>query len=282
MRSRIFRGSTTHVRIEPSRHEFRYRLRWLGIDLDELEALDRRMLGFRYDRRALVSIRDRDYGGPGEGTMRDRIVALLQERGIDAGGLRITVMTMPRILGYVFNPVNFYVCRDDGGTVRAMLAEVRNTFGEMHHYAATSDESSKPGDVCRFRFDKRFYVSPFIEVDGTYHVRLRCTDDEFSASIGLEQEGRTMFTATMDGAGRVPGAWSAIRLFLAMPWAVVSVMTKIQWHAILLRFRRGVRTIVKPDPDAPDTVPAAKSSIWYWIRHRFVRYASKPTSKKAP
>ncbi len=276
MRSRVFRGSTTHVRIEPARHAFTYRIRWLGIELDELEALDRRMIGFGYDRRRPVTIRDRDYGGPGAGTLRDRILALLRTHDVDADSLRITLMTMPRIMGYVFNPVNFYVCRGHDGAVEALLAEVRNTFGEMHHYVGTPVGDTRPGAPCRFRFEKKFYVSPFIEVRGTYDVRLCCTDDEFSASISLEQEGRTMFTATMEGSGFEPGVGSSCLLFLAMPWSVMSIMTKIQWHALILRFGRGVRTIVKPPPKARGTVPSSTSSIWYWIRNRFVRYASRP------
>ncbi len=285
MRSRVFRGSTTHVRIEPARHAFTYRLRWLGIDLDEPQDLDRRMIGFGYDRRRPVSVRDRDYGGPGPGTMRDRVHALLRAGGVDPDPLRITLMTMPRIMGYVFNPVNFYVARDARGAVRALLAEVRNTFGEMHHYVGVPEEDPHPDRPCSFRFEKTFYVSPFIEVQGTYLVRIRCTDDEFSASISLEQEGRTMFTATMDGTGCEPRAGSACLLFLAMPWSVVSVMTKIQWHALRLRFGRGLRTVVKPRPEGPGTVPASTSSVWYWIRDRFVRYASRPpkeSRKSAP
>ena len=40
----------------------------------------------------------------------------------------------PRMLGYVFNPVSFWVCHDRAGAVRAVLCEVCNTFGEQHNY----------------------------------------------------------------------------------------------------------------------------------------------------
>ena len=282
MRSLIFHGRTIHQRFLPVRHGFKYRIYWLGIDLDELEQLDRSVRGFGYNRWSLSSLRDEDYGGPGEGSLRDRVLARLEEHGIDGSSFQILLMTIPRLLGYVFNPVNFYVCRDEEGRIRALLAEVRNTYGEMHHYAACPEPEEGPGGCSEFHFQKRFHVSPFLEEDGAYLVHISCESDVFSATITLEQGGRKMFTASMDGTGVPLATRSLLATMVKMPVAASSIMLRIQWQAIILRFRRGVRPHAKPRPSDPATLKATRSSIWYWIRGRFVRYASKPRKGSSP
>lgn len=277
MNSRIYRGRTIHERLQPVHHGFRYRIHWLGIDLAELDQLDRRVRGFGVDRWSLVGIKTADHGGPGGGGIRERVLSILDSRGIDATDMRIMLMTIPRILGYVFNPVNFYLCMDREGRVQALLAEVRNTFGEIHHYAAAGVQVGEPGDASMFEFTKRFYVSPFLDVDGTYFVRIKCTGDSFAASIILEQDGARVFTASMDGQGQPLSSRSLLWTLARMPLAAGSIMLRIQWQAILLRLRRGIRARPKPEPADPSTIPASKSSPWHWIRHRFVRYASKPS-----
>ena len=279
MNSRIFRGTTTHARYSPVRHDFRYRLYWFGIDLDELELLDRTIRGFGYNRRSLASIRDREYGGPGGGTIRDRIKGLLGARQIDGTGLRITLMTIPRIAGYVFNPVNFYLCQDAEGAMQALVAEVRNTFGEVHHYVSQPESGGGPGDPSLYRFPKRFYVSPFLEMDGEYKVRVHAEPDAFRAVITLVQKGEAVFSASMAGHGSPIKPMSVLSVLLRMPLAAVTIMMKIQWQAVLLRVRRGLRPSPKPEPRDPGTIPSPQTSTWYWIRDRLLRYASKPTDR---
>ena len=46
----------------------------------------------------------------------------------------LVLYAFPRMLGYVFNPISFWLCHDAAGAVRAVLCEVRNTFGEQHNY----------------------------------------------------------------------------------------------------------------------------------------------------
>ena len=94
MNSRIFRGWTHHQRLEPVRHAFKYRIYWLGVDLDELDTLNRSVGGFGYNRWSLASMKAADYGGPGEGTLRDRVLERLGEHGIELGNTRIMLMTI--------------------------------------------------------------------------------------------------------------------------------------------------------------------------------------------
>ena len=272
MNSRIFSGYTTHSRKQPVDHRFRYRMFWFGIDLDELDLLDRTVRGFAHNRRGLLSIRDEDYGGPGEGGIKDRILRKLRDAGVEREPDRVILMTIPRIAGYVFNPVNFYMCHGPDGELSAMVCEVRNTFGEIHHYVAPPESTGTSDHL--FRFPKRFYVSPFLANDGEYTVIARHDGDACNVAITLEQDGRQVFAASMSGTGVPIRSAHAFTTLLRLPVAALLIMTRIQWQALHLRLRRRIHPAPKPIPTDPATIPAPRTSIWYAIRDRFIRLAS--------
>jgi DUF1365 family protein len=78
-------------------------------------------------------MRTRDYGPRDGSDLELWMRTLLAEQGIAADG-EIWLQTFPRVLGYAFNPVSFWHCHDAHGRLRAVLAEVNNTFGETHRY----------------------------------------------------------------------------------------------------------------------------------------------------
>ena len=117
----------------------------LCLDVDELPALDRQVFGFGHNRRAIVSIRDADYAGPGERPIRAKLIDLLGVHGITSLVARIELITLPRVLGYAFNPVSFFRCFSGDGNLAALVAEVHNTFGEKHYYVLERD-TKKPAD----------------------------------------------------------------------------------------------------------------------------------------
>ena len=107
---------------------------------------------------------------------------------MDPDGWRITLVTNLRVLGYVFNPASFYLCRDERATLRVVVVEVHNTHGERHLYTlrgATGDD----GPPSRPSMDKDFFVSPFIEMDGRYAVRVRDEPTRLRIAIN-ERPGR--------------------------------------------------------------------------------------------
>ncbi len=68
------------------------------------------------------------------------VAAHLQEEGFDSEGWQITLITNLRVLGYVFNPASFYLCRDEAGTLRVVIVEVHNTHHERHLYTLRPDD----------------------------------------------------------------------------------------------------------------------------------------------
>ena len=276
MNSRIYQGQTTHCRYTPRRHAFQYRMFWLGIDLNELPSLDRGLRRFGYNRRALVSLLDRDYGGPGEGDLNGRIRGVLAREGVHEHIDRIELMTIPRIAGYVFNPVSFYLCSGSQGLIRVLIAEVRNTFGEMHHYVAKLENTDPDTpETLRCTIPKEFYVSPFFRVDGEYQVRLRKAGNEFSISIRLYEESRCVFSASMVGVGQELNTKNLNRTLCRLPFFALTIMTRIHLQAIKLYFVRGLGMFAKPSPSHPSTVPASPRPWWMRIRTAVVRSAAR-------
>jgi len=282
VKSQVFLGETGHQRRTPRPHGFTYRMFWLALDLDELAALSRSVRGFAYDRWAAASVRDRDYAGPGGGTLRGRIEGKLRDAGVTRPITRITLVTIPRLLGYVFNPVSFYVCRDADGGLAAFVAEVRNTFGEMHHYVALPMADADDPTRYRFAFPKEFYVSPFLDEGGRYELTLRVTEDRFDLTIDLRQRGDIAFSATMRGRGKPMTTRSLWGALARLPIFAATVMLRIHWHALLLRVVKRIVPHHKPAPRHRDTIPNARPSMWYGLRHRLVGWARGGRASDAP
>ncbi|CAN5498336.1 DUF1365 domain-containing protein [soil metagenome] len=245
---------------------------WLCIDVDELPLLDRDLKFFGHNRRAPVSIHDTDYGGPGAGSIREKITSLLSRNGVPESIGRIDLITLPRVFGYAFNPVSFFRCYRTDGVLVSLVSEVRNTFGEAHHYILRPDNVDvNVGESNRFHCPKTFYVSPLLQVRGEYEVFLTELADSVSFEINLFQEQQLVLYADMRGRG-VPlttqnlGA-SAVRL----PWLVATVMLRISWQAAQLYLRKKLPVYIKPEPTNPATYQPGASSVWYRLREYVIR-----------
>ncbi len=132
--SALYRGVVTHRRLRPREHRLNYRVFWLLLDLAEIDALDRRLRLFSRNRFNLLSFHDRDHGDGSGGPLRPQIEAYLGRAGIDIEGGPIRLLTMPRVLGYVFNPISLYYCHGADGRLAAVVYEVTSTFGVRHAY----------------------------------------------------------------------------------------------------------------------------------------------------
>jgi DUF1365 family protein len=243
VRSRLYSGVVRHQRRQPVRYDFRYRVYYLGVDLDELPELDRRLRLLSVERRNLYELRGGDhFGGPGrlDRAMRERLAA----RGLPAADWRIELVTYPRIGGYVFNPVAFYLCRDRAtDAIRHVLAEVHNTHGERHVYHL--DRESADTAVYRAQADKRFYVSPFIGMDARYDFRLAevgaAEASRLSLAINASTAAGEQFLHTglrLDAQPLTDG--SLARAFAATPFLTLKTIGLIHWHAAKL-WLHGVR-----------------------------------------
>ena len=241
--SALYDGVVTHQRLSPRRHRLRYRLFQLLIDLDEAPALDRRLRLFGYNRFALFSLYDRDHLAGEDWALRGQLTAMLRQAGIDFGGGPIRLLCLPRVLGYVFNPLSLFYCHRPGGELAAVVLEVNNTFGERHCYVV----EARGGDVVR-RCAKTFFVSPFLGLDMSYDFRLPIPGDRAATAIlARGPDGAPVLAAAFSGERRALGDRELGRAFFAHPLLTLKVILAIHWQALRL-LAKGVRLHPKPAP----------------------------------
>lgn len=236
--SRLCTGTLMHQRLEAPARRFTYPLFMLLLDLDELPALSGRLRLFGHERARVLSLYDRDHfdGRP----LREAVASALRRNGIEPPGGRVVVLTLPRLLGYVFNPVSFYYCYDPRGRLAARLAEVNNTFGDRHVYAGTD---------AAWLDKKVMHVSPFFPMAGSYAWELpEPGEQRVEARVDLTREGRPLLRARLALSPR-PLTDGAIAAALARcPLLTAKVTAAIHWQALRLWWA-GARVHTKPQYD---------------------------------
>lgn len=261
----LVRGQVMHARLRPVYHRFVYPVFYVRLNLARLGDVNNTWFGVNC--RRLMSVRTRDYG-PRDGSDLDGWMrAQLAEAGLPSDG-EIWLQTFPRLFGFVFNPVSFWLCHDSGGALRAVLAEVNNTFGETHRYLLADGERKAITPHTRLVCAKAMHVSPFCEVRGTYHFRFR--DTAKSTLIGIdyddeagdqhdarrpESAGVLMHT-TVGGRLQAMTSDSALLALLTQPFLTFGIVAKIHWQAWKL-WRKRVPFFRKPDRPADSGVATA-------------------------
>lgn len=231
LRSALYVGSVMHARRAPVENVFRYPVYMALVDLDELPELDRTLPLFGWNRRAVTSYHDRDHVD---------VRAHLAAAGVDLGpGGRLQVLTNLCVLGHVFNPVSFWWCYRDDGTLACVVSEVNNTFGDRLPYLLfPADASAVDGGRRRWETDKRLHVSPFMPLDLTYTWWLSEPGERVAVRMDVHEEGAPDFHATLV-ARRVPLSARSLRAALVRyPLMPATVVARIHWQAAKLWARR--------------------------------------------
>jgi DUF1365 family protein len=235
----LYDGRLVHVRHGAPSRTFRHRVYMWLVDLDELPALDRRLRGFGYDRRAPTTIRSADHLGPRGGDLKTNLLAYLDGHGIDLAGGRVDMLTNARVLGHVFNPLSVFYCHGPAGELRCVVAEVHNTYGERHAYLL------QPDDRHACETGKAFYVSPFLAVGGEYRIVVPPPDERLSVQMRLQQAGAPVFQASLTGR-RVPLSSPALwRAMARQPLMPARISALIRLHGLRL-WARGAPRVARP------------------------------------
>jgi DUF1365 family protein len=236
MNSCLYECDVMHHRLEPKEHSFRYRIFMFAFDLDELDALAERLPFFSRNRRNLYEFRDADHLAFGKATVKENLIEFLEQRGICLpAASRITLVTLPRVLGYIFNPVSFYFCHDAAGAPLCAVVQVGNTFREMKPYLLREPAGE---NFFRLITPKHFYVSPFSALDLAFDFKLRVPDEVIDIHIDDRDGNRRILLSALTGK-RAP--LTTPRLFwftLKYPLITLKVISLIHWHALLLWAKR--------------------------------------------
>ena len=250
--SAIYAGQVMHRRLRPRMHQLKYRIFSLLLDLDELEALDGRLRFFSRARFNLLAFYDRDHGDGSAMPLRDQALAQLRRAGIELIG-RIRLLAMPRLLGFVFNPLSIYFCDSPNGTLAAILYEVHNTFGQRHCYVLPVDS---PGGTIRQEIGKRFHVSPFLPMNLDYAFRVKPPADAMLVAISVSDENGPILAAVHSAWHRPLTDAMILRTVAASPMMTLKVVAGILWDAARLALK-GVK--MHPRPVAPGHGITARS-----------------------
>jgi DUF1365 family protein len=274
-----------HQRFFPQPHRFLHRIFMFALDLDELESWHGKLRFFSLNRRNLYSFRDRDYlpvqepvhnpsavyPPPDRGELpmlKARVVAYLAGRGIDLAGGRVLLVTLPRVAGYLFNPVSFYFCQDQAGRPVAALAEVTNTFQEMKPFVLGPD--TRQAAAFALRTPKYFYVSPFSDMDVAFDFVLRDPGEQLSVQIDDYDAGRRTLTSTLTGRRRALTDRTLAWFTLKYPLVTLKVIALIHWHALRLYLKQVPWFAKAARPDAQRDL---------YRPHASLRPAHPPVSK---
>jgi uncharacterized protein len=232
----LMSGRVMHERLRPVRHRFVYPVFCVRCDLSRLAELHSAWFGV--DRLRPLSLMTRDYGACDGTDLLAWIRARLAAAGLDLEGGSVWLQTFPRLFGYAFNPVSFWLCYDRHGDLRALLAEVRNTFGQRHSYLLKAPDDGPIDAHTPLQCAKTLHVSPFCTVEGHYAFRIR--ENGRGASICIDYHDaqglaiRTAIALTRQPLSRGP----ALRALLRQPLLTVGVVARIHWQALRLWLKK--------------------------------------------
>lgn len=243
--SALFSGQVTHARLRPRQHRLAYRVSSLLLDLDELDRCDRRLRLFSVDRFNLFSFYQKDRSDGTGGDLRSQIERSMAAAGVGCDGGPIRLLTMPRILGWSFNPLSVFFCYRKTGEVSAILWQVDNTFGERHGYFIPVEDQQ--GGEIRQSCDKCFYVSPFMDMDLKYDFRVRPPGETFSIIINASDAAGVVLNTGHHGKRVELTDRALLRAFAALPFQTLSVVGGIGWEALKIWWK-GVGLRRRPRP----------------------------------
>lgn len=259
LRSCLYFGSVFHRRTVGVQHRFRFRLPWFYLDLDELPRLHRCLHLFGFNAPNLIAFHDRDHIDNRAVSTRDKVGRYLAAHGIDLSGGAIFLLTQTRVLHYVFNPISFHFCHGADGGLRAIVAEVNNTFGERFLYLL-SDANRLPsnGACVRYRSPKAMHVSPFLSRDGAYEFSFHPVGSRLAVAICTSEHGAPALVTTLTGVRYPLSDRNLARVLLRQPLITHRVMAAIHWQALRL-YRKGAR--FHPQPSASNAQQAQQQLL---------------------
>jgi DUF1365 family protein len=229
MNSCIYNGEVTHTRFKPVRHFLKYKTFSLLIDLDEMNELDSRISIFSHNKFNVFSFYDKDHGERDGSNLKEWVLTNIRKFNIGGKINKIKILCYPRIFGYVFNPLSIFYCYEND-KLKAIFYEVKNTFNEQHTYIFKIKNNDEITQKCK----KRFYVSPFMDMETYYNFKLINPNNKLSVFIKQTDSTGTILTATQTGDKKEFNFKQLIKNFFKYPLMTIKIISSIHYEALLL------------------------------------------------
>ena len=237
----VVKARVSHARRVPVKNRFAYGMDYLLLDEAALGASSPKL--FSYGRGNVVSLHPSDHGVAGFNGI-EGVRSLAKEAGVE-GADHVLLLTHPRYWGFTFNPVSFWFLVSSAGRLRAVLAEVHNTFGERHGYLCVPQGGADIGPESTIVSTKRFHVSPFFDIEGRYRFRFRLEEDRVAVRIVYDDGAGGGLNTSIAGARRPFTDRELARALLRRPFGAARALALIHFQALRL-YRKGVRYRKRP------------------------------------
>ena len=240
MTSYIYNGTVIHKRFKPKIHFFKYKVFSLLIDLSELDNLDKKTSFFSYNKFNLMSFFDKDHGDRDGSSLINWVKKNLKQNNVNCENIKIKLLCYPRIFGYVFNPLSVFYVYDDNKNLVSILYEVKNTFGEQHTYVFKINNNN----LFKHNCEKKFHVSPFIEMNCNYFFKTSKPADNISVVIDQYQSNEKILYASQNGKRTDFTTSELIKSYLKHPLMTFKIIAAIHFEAFKL-WIKGIKFIQK-------------------------------------
>lgn len=248
----LLEARITHARFSPKPYTLSHKLTYLHVPMGFLPVLRRRFLN--RNGWGLFALNDRDYGNRSTG-MSEWLQSAFASAGAAVPDGEVTLVTLPRVLGFGFNPVSFWMCHDHSGALVAVLAEVNNTFGERHCYLCRKPGGKPIASDEEIVAEKVFHVSPFLPTDGEYRFRFIEKPERLAIRVDLYRQDARVLSATIAGRLSTLTSRTMLMSFLRHPFPTLQVVLLIHYHAARL-YMRGLKIFSKPEPPTNLVTPS--------------------------
>jgi len=251
--SAIYEGTIRHRRFTPVENAFQYRIFLMYLDLSELPGLFAPYRLWSVDKPNIASFFRKDHLGDPDMPLDQAVRDLVAQRTGSRPSGPIRMLTHLRYFGYCFNPVSFYYCFDQQDRrVETVIADIHNTpWLEEYPYVLGDDLNEHARkDWRRYRFEKRFHVSPFMDMDMDYDWRFRMPGQSLNVHMINHRNGRKLFDASLNLKRREIDHRSLARVLTIYPAMTVKVTAMIYWQALRLHLK-GAPFFVHPSKRRP-------------------------------
>lgn len=250
-------GTIRHRRKIPVLHEFSYKIGMIALDVDEWSTVTSTSPFFSLERFNWMSLYRKDYLDPEVPSLRQAVYNRVKSATGWAPDGPIELITHPRYLGYVFNPVSFYLCYEQGDSPRngdiprAILAQITNTPWKQRHVYCL--ESIQPGHANsadwhteRFAFSKRFHVSPFNGMDQHYDWLFSFRGPQLRIHMNVTEDEKKHFDSTLVVQRRSFDRKTLHESLTRFPLETIKGTAGIYWNALKLKLK-GAPFYTNPD-----------------------------------
>ncbi len=228
-------GEVMHRRSRPASHGFVYPVFCLRIAVRRLQQIKSHSL-FGLNRWRPLAFYSRDHGD-GSGDLLGWLQQQVAKAGLTLPAGEIWLQAFPRVLGYVFNPVSFWYLHASDGSLRMIMAEVNNTFGEHHQYLLTADADQPINANTRLVCRKAFHVSPFCEVTGYYVFRYLGAGQSHAMAVDYFEDKlpeQPLIATEIRVQTQPASRRNLLAAWAKMPLLTLGVVWRIHWQALRL------------------------------------------------